>query len=310
MKKLRDFINGPIGGLAPWIAMSLLAGPGRFELAVGVAFAISLIVVAVGRAGGGSWKILELSDITFFTLVGILGLLVSQSTLDALDNWSGEMSNVALTVIAFGSILFRVPFTLQYAREEAPRELWDNPAFIRTNYVISAFWGGAFLVAALAGAYGDLILDNSNNLWTGWVIQTLALLVAIQFTEWYPKVVQARGPRRDRAGAAAERAAARRDGAADPGRDHRPGPRRLRNPDRRRPDRDRRGGLARPRPAPQRRDAPGSQDRLRRRPRMGQEATIPSPPAVPGTRTDPSGVSEPSPLTWNSSMPPSAPVWT
>ena len=194
MKKLRDFINGPIGGLAPWIAMSLLAGPGRFELAVGVAFAISLVVVGVGRAGGGSWKILELSDITFFTLVGILGLLVSQSTLDALDNWSGEMSNVALTVIAFGSILFRVPFTLQYAREEAPRELWDNPAFIRTNYVISAFWGGAFLVAALAGAYGDLILDNSNNLWTGWVIQTLSLLVAIQFTEWYPKVVQAQAP--------------------------------------------------------------------------------------------------------------------
>ena len=194
MKKVRDFINGPIGGLLPWIAMSLLAGPGRFELAVGVAFAISLVVVAVGRAGGGSWKILELSDITFFTLIGILGLLVSQSTLDALDNWSGEISNVALTLIAFGSIAARMPFTLQYAREEAPRELWDNPAFVRTNYVLTAFWGGAFLVTALAGAYGDLILDNSNNLWTGWVIQTLAILVAVQFTEWYPKVVQARAP--------------------------------------------------------------------------------------------------------------------
>ena len=194
MAKIKELINGPIGGLAPWIAMSLLAGPGRFELAVGVAFAISLVVVIVGRMGGGSWKILELSDITFFTLVGILGLLVSQSTLDALDNWSGEMSNVALTLIAFGSILFRQPFTLQYAREEAPRELWDNPAFIRTNYVITAFWGGAFLVTALAGAYGDLVLKNSNNLWTGWVIQTVALLIAIQFTEWYPKVVKGRAP--------------------------------------------------------------------------------------------------------------------
>jgi len=194
VKKVREVINGPIGGLAPWIAMSLLAGPGRFELAVGVAFAISLAVVISGRLGGGSWKILELSDITFFTLIGVLGLLVSQSTLDALDNWSGEMSNVALTLIAFGSILARMPFTLQYAREEVPRELWDNPAFVRTNYVLTAFWGGAFLVTALAGAYGDLILDNSNNLWTGWVIQTLAILIAIQFTEWYPKVVQARAP--------------------------------------------------------------------------------------------------------------------
>ena len=194
MKKIRDSINGPIGGLAPWIAMSLLAGPGRFELAVGVAFTISLVVVLVGRASGGSWKILELANMTFFTLVGILGLVVSQSTVDALDKWSGEMSSVALTLIAFGSILVRTPFTLQYAREEVPRELWDEPGFIHTNYVITAFWGGAFLVAALAGAYGDLILDNSNNLWTGWVIQIVALLIAIKFTEWYPKVAQARAP--------------------------------------------------------------------------------------------------------------------
>ena len=265
MKKVRDVINGPIGGLAPWIAMSLLAGPGRFELAVGVAFAISLVVVGVGRAGGGSWKILELSDITFFTLVGILGLVVSQSTLDALDNWSGEMSNVALTLIAFGSILARMPFTLQYAREEAPRELWDNPVFVRTNYVLTAFWGGAFLVTALAGAYGDLILDNSNNLWTGWVIQTVALLIAIQFTEWYPKVVQARAPGCDRAGAAAQRSAARLDRAADPGRDHRPRARRLLDPGRDRRDRDRRRRLPHAGPAPQGRRLAGGRARLRPR---------------------------------------------
>ena len=35
-------------------------------------------------------------------------------------------------------------------------------------------------------------MKNSNNLWTGWVIQTVALLIAIQFTEWYPKVVKGR----------------------------------------------------------------------------------------------------------------------
>ena len=259
MGKVKGIINGPIGGLAPWIAMSLLAGPGRFELAVGVAFAISLVVVIVGRMGGGSWKILELSDITFFTLVGILGLLVSQSTLDALDNWSGEMSNVALTLIAFGSILFRQPFTLQYAREEAPRELWDNPAFIRTNYVITAFWGGAFLVTALAGAYGDLVLKNSNNLWTGWVIQTVALLIAIQFTEWYPKVVQGQSPRRHRAEPAAQRAAARLRRPADPGRDPRPRPRRLLDAGRDRDDRRRRARRPHARPAPQGRRSTGRQ---------------------------------------------------
>ena len=41
-----------------------------------------------------------------------------------------------------------------------------------------------------------------------------------------------------------------------------------------------------------------------------QRAAIPSPPAAPGTVTEPIAVSEPPRPTWNSSTMPLAPVWT
>ncbi|MFE3887701.1 hypothetical protein ACFXPQ_33150 [Streptomyces lydicus] len=108
-----------------------------------------------------------------------------------LENYSGEVSNIALLVIALGSMALRAPFTLPYAREQVPREFWNKPGFLRTNYYITGVWGAAIGVAAIAGAFGDLVLHNSHHLWTGWIIQIAAIIVALQFTRWYPDIVRA-----------------------------------------------------------------------------------------------------------------------
>ncbi|WP_328388890.1 hypothetical protein OHS81_31610 [Streptomyces sp. NBC_00400] len=50
-------------------------------------------------------------------------------------------------------------------------------------------------MAAIVGAFGDLVLHNSHDLWTGWIIQIAAVIVALQFTRWYPDVVRARARR-------------------------------------------------------------------------------------------------------------------
>ncbi|MGP8303344.1 hypothetical protein ACTPOK_36540 [Streptomyces inhibens] len=36
------------------------------------------------------------------------------------------------------------------------------------------------------------MLHNADNVWTGWIIQIAAIIVALQFTSWYPEVVRAR----------------------------------------------------------------------------------------------------------------------
>ncbi|MFF5805109.1 hypothetical protein [Streptomyces sp. NPDC012746] len=193
-KKAAGLLESPFIGMSPWIVFSLLVGPGRFEWAVGAALAISLGLVVATRlvTPGGSLKILEVADVVFFAALAVVGALASAGTLRWLETYAGEVSNLALTAIAFGSMAVRRPFTLQYAREQVDPALWNTPAFLRTNYMITGVWGLAFLVAAIAGAYGDLVLHNPDNIWTGWIIQVLAIVGALRFTAWYPDVVRAR----------------------------------------------------------------------------------------------------------------------
>jgi hypothetical protein len=187
-------LDSPLVGLSPWIVYTLVSGPGRLELSCVLALGTALVFVVLGRLRGGSLKLLELSDVVFFGALAVVVAVASPGTYRWLETWSGEVANIALVLIAVGSMLARVPFTLQYARETVDRSLWDNPAFLRTNYVITGAWALAFLVEAASGAYGDAVLHDSNNLWTGWIIQTAALVVAAQFTVWYPQRVRARAP--------------------------------------------------------------------------------------------------------------------
>ncbi|MEV4946748.1 hypothetical protein [Streptomyces sp. NPDC053755] len=187
-------LQNPVVGMAPWIIFSLLVGPGRFEIAVALALLTGVALVAGGRFvdRGSSWKLLELSDLVFFAVLAVIGAFASDGTLRWLETYAGEVSNIALVVIAFGSMAVRMPFTLQYAREQVDPAYWRTPVFLRTNYLITGAWGLAFLVAAVAGAYGDLVLHNADNIWTGWIIQILAVIAALRFTLWYPDVARAR----------------------------------------------------------------------------------------------------------------------
>lgn len=191
------FLDNPVVGMAPWIIFSLLVGPGRFELAVGLALATAVALIAVGHLvnRGSSWKLLELADVVFFASMAVIGALVDDGTLRWLETYAGEVANIALAVIAFGSMAIRMPFTIQYAREQVDPSLWHTRGFLHTNYMITGAWGIAFLVAAAAGAYGDLVLHNPNNIWTGWIIQILAIVAAVKFTVWYPDVARARAVR-------------------------------------------------------------------------------------------------------------------
>ena len=180
------FLNSPFAGMSPWILMALLAGPGRFEEAAASAFALSLLLVIGGHKRGTSVKLLEVFDVTYFGAMAIIALFASDHVIDWLERWGGEMTNIALVSFALGSILVRQPFTLQYARETTEKEFWDSPLFIHINYVITWAWVGGFGVAAISGAFGDLVLDDPNNFWTGWIIQIGGTIFAIAFTEFYP----------------------------------------------------------------------------------------------------------------------------
>jgi hypothetical protein len=189
---LRRIADSPLAGIAPWIVFSVLCGITSFEVAVGAALGVAVLGLVVGRLGGGTLKPLELVDVVLFVVLAVIGALVSDRASDWLETWAGEISNLALVAIAVGSMLVRRPFTLDYAKEQVPERVWSTPAFLRTNYVVTGAWAAAFTVSAISGFIGDAVLDDSDNIWTGWIIQIAALLVAIQFTVWYPRVARAR----------------------------------------------------------------------------------------------------------------------
>ncbi|MEV6396704.1 hypothetical protein AB0M39_18280 [Streptomyces sp. NPDC051907] len=192
--RIDSLLDTPIVGMLPWILFSVLAGPGRFELAVGLALAAAVLILVATRVvnRGSSVKILEVADVVFFAVMAVIGAFASAGTYEWLETYANEVSNIALVLIAFGSMAVGVPFTIQYARERVDREHWGSPHFLRANYVITGVWACAFLVAALAGAYGDAVLHNPDNVWTNWIIQVAAIVVAARFTEWYPRVVASR----------------------------------------------------------------------------------------------------------------------
>ncbi|MHC3001242.1 hypothetical protein [Gordonia metallireducens] len=183
---LTAFLNSPFAGMSPWIVMALVTGPGRFEEAAASALALSLLLVVGTHRRGSSFKLLELFDVAYFAAMAGLALFASAGVIGWLEKWGGEMTNIALVAFALGSIIVRRPFTLQYARETTEKELWTSPLFLRINYVITWAWVVGFAVGAISGAVGDLVLDDSNNFWTGWIIQIGGIIFAVSFTEFYP----------------------------------------------------------------------------------------------------------------------------
>jgi hypothetical protein len=190
--KIRRALASPIVGFAPWIAFSVLEGPRRYELAVGAALGIAVLELVLGMVVGARPKQLDIAAIIFFVGMLIVGMLVGPQGQTWLDKWSGEVSNAMLVVVALGSVALRVPFTIQYAREIAPKEYWDTPLFLHINYVLTWVWTATFAITAVVGWYGDGPLDQPDNIWTNWIIQIALLIFAIRFTEWYPDVAAAR----------------------------------------------------------------------------------------------------------------------
>jgi len=188
---LDKILANPLVGLSPWILYSLVEGNNRLELSAALALGLALVILFVNWIRGGTPKMLEYSDVVYFAGLAVVVAFASASTRDWLELWGGEVANLALFAIVLGSILVRRPFTLQYAKEDAPEEFWHEPGFLRVNYQLTWVWALAFGIEAASGFYGDAVLRNSNNIWTGWIIQTLPIIIAAQFTIWYPNRLRA-----------------------------------------------------------------------------------------------------------------------
>jgi hypothetical protein len=192
IRLLDRFLDSPFSGLAPWVWMAMLAGPGRFEVAVSGALAVSVLILAMCWQRGIPVHVIEFLGVSYFVLLAIIGLHASAATKAWLELWSGDITNALLAVYATATLIVRRPYTMVYARHTVSRDRWGTSLFVRVHMVVTGVWAGAFGFAAISGFIGDAVVHDTDNFWTGWVLQLAALLFAVAFNDFYPEYARAR----------------------------------------------------------------------------------------------------------------------
>ena len=167
----------------------MLAGFGHWPASVAFGLIAALLLIALFGRRYTSIKLMDWTVLTYFGLAAVATFVFH------IGGFRTYNSVVVWTLYAAGawsSILLRQPFTLQYARETAPPDRWQAPAFLRTNMIISAVWGSAFLINLAAVT---IALDpRFDSLWIEALLPVLTLIAASVFTTRYARAARAQHP--------------------------------------------------------------------------------------------------------------------
>ena len=175
-------LDDPVTALLPWFAFNFLLEPLSFLGASLIAFALSVMLVAVTRLRGQAPRAFEVSDAILFAAIVGVGLLRDPGSQSWLSIHADTVSNVALTVVAFASVAVGWPFTAPYTQLRFAN--LDECLLNRLDRASTLIWAAALLFASVVAIYGEWVLDQQTNLWTAWILQTVPLIVAFDLTLW------------------------------------------------------------------------------------------------------------------------------
>lgn len=187
---LLRFLDDPVTALIPWFAFSFLLTPLGFMATAWLAFGLSLGLVGASWLRGEDPKVFEISDAVLFGGIVVIAFFDDSSLEQWLSNHADAVSNVTLTLLAFVSLAVGRPFTAEYT---AARFKGADPALLhRLDRIATPIWGFALLFASVVTVFGEWVLREPTNLWTGWVLQTLPLIAALDLTLWIDRRAVAR----------------------------------------------------------------------------------------------------------------------
>lgn len=202
----------PVVGFIPWIVFWVVGGPATWETGTLAALLAAILVTMLsidyrplvawataqpdrGRVGLrpelSRLKLLDIATVVFFAVLSLAAVVTTRHNVSDLDKYSQAISSGALGIIALGSILFRHPFTVDYAKEEAPPEVWHTAVFKRINLVLSSVWAAVFLACALLGLAAQQNVAKGLRDWLNWYIPIVLIFLAFRFTKSYPQQVRA-----------------------------------------------------------------------------------------------------------------------
>jgi hypothetical protein len=152
----------------PWALYFSLPYAGLPLGAVIAAFIAALYPAVSSAIRGASIKLVDLVTLIFFA-IGVIASLASASAAAMFSQFNFVLVWVLFTAMASISLLVGKPFTLQFARESTPPEIWNLPVFLHANVVITLAWTAAFainlvvaLIALRLGTTGAIVAGVSQ----------------------------------------------------------------------------------------------------------------------------------------------------
>jgi hypothetical protein len=169
-------------GLAPWLLYGVASGRSDWGVATGGGVVLcSIWLFALSRST--TIKLMDGTALAFFAAASVI-MIGLRST--AFPVYHVVVIWSFFAAAAWASVVLRMPFTEAYAREEAPREFWDNPAFRRFNWIMTLVWCALFSVNVGFAALGVRISGNFGRLVPGFLIPTGLLILGFAFSKRFP----------------------------------------------------------------------------------------------------------------------------
>ncbi|MET7282044.1 hypothetical protein ABZS29_27695 [Kribbella sp. NPDC005582] len=170
---------------APWIVYAIIPSA-QWNWAALIALLLALGSIAQQTRSGRTLdaQIIEIGSAVFF---GVITVIAFGNPDSGLHPYTPALSSATLALIAGVSLAVRRPFTLGIAKQTTPREVWDQPLFVRTNVIITAVWTVSFAVGAVALA---TLAHSSSTART--IVQIAAFVVPMVFTVRYVAQIQAK----------------------------------------------------------------------------------------------------------------------
>ncbi|WP_433663127.1 hypothetical protein ACQPW1_13925 [Nocardia sp. CA-128927] len=172
---------------APWIVYAVIPSA-HWQWAALIALVLSIVEVTSQLRAGRTLDglMIELGSLVFFAALTVLAFADPNT---ALHPYSPALSSGVLALIALVSLAVRKPFTLGIAKQSTPKELWDNPVFVRTAYVLTAVWAASFVI----GCAVLTVLAHAGST-PRTIAQVLSFVIPVVFTIRYVAYIQAKAP--------------------------------------------------------------------------------------------------------------------
>ncbi|HWY13876.1 MAG TPA: hypothetical protein VNX86_01895 [Rhizomicrobium sp.] len=179
VKRRRKSPYAMLLGFAPIVAFTMLTNLSQ-DLALWASFAAAF---AVGIRDFAQERVVRLLDIGSTVIFGLLALYAGFVQPGLSIQMTRLVVDLGFFALALLSMLILSPLTLQYAREQVPREISSRTRFVLTNYGLTALWMLAFAVMAAADALSniDKRLPLSLDAAVGLVVLVAALIVTARY---------------------------------------------------------------------------------------------------------------------------------